>query len=116
MGIAEQLEAEERYDEAYLEYKKQLSNNTDDVEILTRLAHLALMLEKTEDAENYFLQIISVDQGNTMAHEQLMSIYEYSDRFKYYVYRGNLNILQQHFTYALNDFKKAVEAAQGDED
>jgi hypothetical protein len=41
--------------------------------------------EKTEDAVDYFNKIISVDQSNTMAHEQLMSIYEHTDRFKYYV-------------------------------
>ena len=115
MSIAEQYEQEERYDEAYLEYIKQLSHRGDDVELLTRLSHLALMLDKTEDAVSYLLKIISLDQGNTMAHEQLMSIYEHTDRFKYYVYRGNLNILQQHYTYALNDYKKAVEAADGDE-
>ena len=115
MSIAEQFEEEERYEEAYLEYKKRLSHNADDVEVLTRLGHLALMLEKTEDAVDYFNKIISVDQSNTMAHEQLMSIYEHTDRFKYYVYRGNLNILQTHFTYAANDYKKAIEAAQGDE-
>ena len=112
MSIAEQFEEEERYEEAYLEYKKRLSHNADDVEVLTRLGHLALMLEKTEDAVDYFNKIISVDQSNTMAHEQLMSIYEHTDRFQYYVYRGNLNILQQHYTYALNDYKKAVEVAQ----
>ncbi len=116
MGIAEQFEEEERYDEAYLEYKKQLAHNTDDIDLLTRLAHVSLVLDKTEEAESCFLKIISLDQGNIMAHEQLMSMYEHSDRFKYYVYRGNLNILQQHYTYALNDYKKAVDATQGDED
>jgi len=116
MSIAEQYEQEERYAEAYLEYKKELSHKKDDIEILTRLGHLALMLEKQEDAVSYFNQIIALDSSNTMAHEQLMSIYENEDRFKYYVYRGNLNILQQHYTYALSDYKKAVEAAGGEED
>ena len=116
MSIAEQYEQEEKYAEAYLEYKKELSHRKDDVELLTRLGHLALMLEKKEDAVSYFNQIIALDSSNTMAHEQLMSIYEHEDRFKYYVYRGNLNILQQHYTYALNDYKKAVDAACNDED
>ncbi len=116
MGIAEQYEEEEKYAEAYLEYKKQLSHNTNNVDLLTHLGHLALMLDKTEDAVSYYLKIISIDNTNTMAHEQLMSIYENTDRFKYYVYRGNLNILQGHYTYALNDYKKAVDAAGGEED
>lgn len=116
MSIAEQLEQEEKYEEAYFEYKKSLVHNPNDTEILTRLSHLAIMLEKTDEAVNYLNKIISIDQQNTMAHEQLMSIYEHSDRFKYYIYRGNLNILQSHFTYALNDYKKAIDAAEGDEE
>lgn len=116
MSIAEQLEAEEKYAEAYLEYKKQLSHNANDIELLSHLGHLALMLDKTEDAISYYTKIITLDKTNTMAHEQLMSIFEHSDRFKYYIYRGNLNILQEHYTYAINDYKKAVDAAGGDED
>ena len=116
MSIAEQYEEEERYAEAYLEYKKQLSHNANNVDLLSHLGHLALMLDKTDDAISYYTKIITLDKTNTMAHEQLMSIYEHIDRFKYYVYRGNLNILQGHYTYALNDYKKAVDAAGGDED
>lgn len=115
MGIAEELEQEERYEEAYLEYKKRLSHEANDIELLTRLGHISMMLEKTEDAITYFNKIIALDQSNTMAHEQLMSIFEHTDRYKYYVYRGNLNILQQHFNYALNDYKKAIDAAENDE-
>ena len=59
MSIAEQYEQEEKYAEAYLEYKKELSHRKDDVELLTRLGHLALMLEKKEDAVSYFNQIIA---------------------------------------------------------
>ncbi len=116
MSIAEQLEAEEKYAEAYLEYKKQLSHNANNIDLLSHLGHLALMLDKTDDAISYYTKIITLDKTNTMAHEQLMSIFEHTDRFKYYIYRGNLNILQEHYTYAINDYKKAVDAAGGDED
>ncbi len=116
MSIAEQFEEEEKYAEAYLEYKKQLSHNGNNVDLLSHLGHLALMLDKTDDAISYYTKIITIDNTNTMAHEQLMSIYEHTDRFKYYIYRGNLNILQEHYTYAANDYKKAVDAAGGDED
>ena len=46
MNIAEQLEQNEKYDEAYAEYKKQLAQKSSDVELLSKLAHLALILEK----------------------------------------------------------------------
>ena len=36
MNIAEQLEQNEKYDEAYAEYKKMYATKSDDIEILTK--------------------------------------------------------------------------------
>ena len=55
MNTAEQLEQNEKYDEAYAEYKKQLAQKPSDIDILTKLAHLALILEKKEDASKSVL-------------------------------------------------------------
>ena len=46
MNLAEQLEQDEKYEEAYAEYKKQMVQKPADVELLTKLGHLALILEK----------------------------------------------------------------------
>ena len=51
MNLAEQLEQDEKYEEAYTEYKKQLPHKQNDVELLTKLAHVALILEKKDDAK-----------------------------------------------------------------
>ena len=48
MKLAEQLEMDEKFEEAYSEYKKELPHKQDDIELLTKLAHLALILEKKE--------------------------------------------------------------------
>ena len=59
MNLAEQLEQNEKYDEAYAEYKKQLAHRQGDVELLTKLAHIALILENKEDAKLFMSQNIS---------------------------------------------------------
>ena len=46
MNLAEQLEQDEKFEEAYVEYKKQLANKQGDVELLTKLGHIALILDK----------------------------------------------------------------------
>lgn len=111
LQLAEQFEANEQYEQAYLEYQKAFEQTPEDLGILERLGHLALILEKTEEAANYYHKILERDVTNSLAYEQLMSIYENTDRYKYYVYRGNKNSLEGKLEFAINDFKKALSHA-----
>lgn len=113
MNLAEQLEQDEKYEEAYAEYKKQMVQKPADVELLTKLGHLALILEKKEDAKIYYAKILEIDPPNILAHEQLIDIFMHEDRFKYYLLRGNLRALQQQMSHAKSDFKKAIDHAKG---
>ena len=112
MNIAEQLEQNEKYDEAYAEYKKMYATKSDDIEILTKLAHIALILDKKGDAKIYYAKILELDPSNILAHEQLIDIFCNEDRFKYYLLRGNLHALQQQMSHAKNDYKKAIDHAK----
>ena len=112
MNLAEQLEQDEKYEEAYAEYKKQLPHKQNDVELLTKLAHVALILEKKDDAKIYYGKILEIDPPNILAHEQLIDLFCNEDRFKYYLLRGNLHALQQQMSHARNDYRKAIEHAK----
>ncbi len=112
MNIAERLEQNEKYDEAYAEYKKMYATKSDDIEILTKLAHIALILDKKDDAKIYYAKILELDPSNILAHEQLIDIFCNEDRFKYYLLRGNLHALQQQMSHAKNDYKKAIDHAK----
>ena len=101
-----------KYEEAYAEYKKQMAQKPADVELLTKLGHLALILEKKEDAKIYYAKILEIDPPNILAHEQLIDIFMHEDRFKYYLLRGNLRALQQQMSHAKSDFKKAIDHAK----
>src|SRR5574344_1398464 len=109
LATAQQLEANEQYDKAYEEYKKVSNPNIDTLE---RLAHLALILKNQEDATEYYNKILEKDPKNIVAYEQLMDIYAESDRYKYYISRGNLHIIQEEISHAINDFRKALTKAQ----
>lgn len=112
MNLAEQLEQDEKYEEAYAEYKKQLTHNSNDIELLTKLAHVALILEKKEDAKIYYGKILELDPPNILAHEQLIDIFVHEDKFKYYLLRGNLHALQQQMSHAGSDYRKAIDNAK----
>ena len=112
MKLAEQLEMDEKYEEAYAEYRKELPHKQNDIELLTKLAHISLILNKKDDAKAYYGKILELDPPNILAHEQLIDLYANEDKFKYYLFRGNLHSLQQQFSHAKNDFKKAIDNAK----
>lgn len=112
MKLAEQLEQDEKFDEAYAEYRKELAHKQGDVELLTKLAHLALILDKKDEAKAYYGRILELDPPNILAHEQLIDLFVHEDKFKYYLLRGNLHSLQQQFSHAKSDYKKAIDNAR----
>lgn len=112
MKLAEQLEMDEKYDEAYAEYKKELPHKTGDIELLTKLAHIALILGKRDEAKAYYGRMLEIDPANILAHEQLVDIYQNEDKYRYYLLRGNMHALQQQMSYAKSDYKKAIEHAK----
>ena len=116
MKLAEQLEMNEKYEEAYAEYKKELPNKSGDIELLTKLAHLSLILEKKDEAKIYYGKILEIDSANILAYEQLIDLFVNEDKFKYYLFRGNLHSLQQQFSYAKSDYKKAIDNAKDQEE
>lgn len=115
LQLAAQFEANEQYEQALEEYKKEYEQNPDDVGILERLGHLSLILEKPEDAAGYYYEILKKDVTNPLAYDQLINIYENTDKYKYYIYRGNKNSIEGKLEFAINDFKKALQHAQDDE-
>lgn len=116
INIAEQLEENEQYDKAYEEYKTMYAQKPKSIEILERLGHLAMILDKKSEAEEYYVKVLELDAANVVAHEQLMDIYFHTDRYKYYISRGNLHVLQEELSHAISDFKKAIDKAQTSEE
>lgn len=116
ISIAEQLEENEQYDKAYEEYKKIHNQRPKSIEVLERLGHLALILKKQEDAAEFYNKILELEPTNTVAYEMLMDVYFHTDRYKYYISRGNLHVIQKEFSHGISDFKKALDKAQTPEE
>lgn len=106
--LAEQYEENGQYQEALDEYKKAFESNSKDLSLLERLGSLSMMLNKKEDAAKYYTKMLELDATNVMAYEQLMDIYVMTDKFKYYIYRGNMHSVNHQYEHAINDYKKAL--------
>lgn len=116
MTLAEQYENDEQYEKAYEEYKKQYENSKENVHILQKLGHLASILNKKDEAEEYYKKVVALDKKNIVAYEQLMDIcFENNDKFTYYLSRGQMHVLQEQYEHAINDFKKAIAHGEQDE-
>ena len=112
---AEQLEENGQYEEAYAEYKKSYQHSPNDLSLLAQLGHVAMILDKKDEAVEYYNKMLTLDATNPTAYEQLMDIYIDTDKYKYYVSRGNYHIVQQQLEHATHDFQKAINHAGGDE-
>ncbi len=116
LQTAEQFEENEQYTQAFEEYKKLYERNPKDLSLLERLGHLSMLLDNKEEAAEYYSKILEADATNVLAYEQLMDIYVTTDKYKYYIYRGNMHTVEHKFEHAINDYKKAVNCAQEDKD
>ena len=68
MKLAEQLEMDEKFEEAYAEYKKELPHKQDDVELLTKLGHIALILGRKDEAKVYYAKMMEIEPANILDH------------------------------------------------
>lgn len=114
--LAEQYEEQEQYELALEEYKKSYAQKPKDLGILERLGHLSLMLGNKNDAADYYAKILEQDATNPVAYEQLCDIYYSTDKYKYYTYRGNMKNLEQQYDYAINDYRKALNHTDKEEE
>ena len=116
MISAQQFEENEEYEKAFEEYKKEYDKHPNNPEVIERLGHISTILKKLEDAETYYKKLLEIDPRNELAYEQLMDIYMYTDKYKYYISRGNWHIIKEEFAHALNDYKKAIAKAQNEKE
>ena len=116
MTNAAELEENEQYEEAYEAYKKEYAHNPKSTDLLEKLGHLALILNKKDEAEEYYLKLLEIDKTRVVAYEQLIDIYSEKDKFKYHVYRANLHVMENQLSYAAAEFKKAIEVSDNEKD
>lgn len=109
---AQMLIDEEQYDRAYEMLEKAYDKMKDDAEYLEKIALLAKSMEKQDEAAKYWEELVSVDPNSIVGYSELLDIYESTNKYKYYITRAKYKILNQKVSQSIDDYKKAIDATQ----
>ena len=113
---AQMLTDNEQYEQAYELLEKSYDNLKDDAEYLEKIALLAKMLEKHDEAAKYWEELVEVDPNSLIAYSELLDFYMNTNKYKYYITRAKYKILNQKVSQSIDDYKKAIASTQEEEE
>ena len=102
----------EKYEEAYNVLKMAYEKNSDDAELLEKLALAAQTLEHKEEAVTYWEKLTEADPTSIVAYSELQDFYYSTNRYKYYMTRAKIKTLNNQVLQAIPDYKKAYDNTQ----
>ncbi|MBR6163520.1 tetratricopeptide repeat protein [bacterium] len=106
---AQMLEDQENYEEAYNLLEQNYNELKGDAEFLEKIATLAKTLSKEEETR-YWEELVEAKPDSMLAYQELLEKYFGQDKYKYYFTRAKYKILNEKFTQALDDYKKAYDS------
>jgi len=116
LSQAQSLTDNERYEDAYNVLKTAYEHNSDDAELLEKLALAAQTIDKKEEAVTYWEKLIEVDPASMVAYSELQDAYYNTNRYKYYMTRAKVKTLNGQVSQAIPDYKKAFDNTQDSEE
>ena len=116
LNLIQSLEENEQYEKAIEELLKLHEKVGDNLEIVKNLAMDYEVLKKTDDAIYWWEKYKSIDANDTISYSQLADLYFEKDRYRYYMNRAHIKVIEQKNSQAADDFKKAISCAQEDKD
>ena len=105
---AQMLIDNEDYDKAYEMLTNAYDKLKEDAEYLEKIALLAKMMEKSEDAAKYCEELVVVNPNSLVAYSELLDIYNNANKYKYYITRAKYKILNEKVSQSIDDYKKAI--------
>ena len=105
---AQQLEDEEKFEEAYECYKYAYEIDKNDTDVLQNLAVCAQTLHKNEEAKEYWQHFMELKPEDPISYTQLLDIYFLENKYLYYMTRAKLKVLENRLSQATDDYKKAI--------
>lgn len=107
---AQMLIDQENYEKAYEVLTNLYEKMKDDAEYLEKIALLAKTMEKEDDAEKYWEELVAVNPNSLVAYSELLDIYNGKNKYKYYLTRAKYKILNEKVSQSIDDYKKAISS------
>ena len=88
LGRAQSLSDNEQYEDAYNVLTAANNEGKENAEFLEKIALAAQTLDKKDDAQKYWEELILIAPNSMVAYSELQDIYNETDRYKYYLTRA----------------------------
>lgn len=108
INIAQALEDSEQYDKAIVELSKAHSIEPNNTDVIQMIAHNYQILKKDDEALGWWEKFVYIEPNNPVIYDQLIDLYFSRNKFKYYMSRAKLKIIEQKNSQAISDLKKAI--------
>ncbi len=109
LGRAQSLSDNEQYEDAYNVLTAAYNEGKENAEFLEKIALAAQTLDKKDDAQKYWEELILIAPNSMVAYSELQDIYNETDRYKYYLTRAKVKVLNGQIAQAIPDYKKAID-------
>ncbi len=116
LNRGQEFEEQEEYEKAYVLYMDSIKKHPDNMDLILCIAHITELLGKNDEAIEYWEKCLVINPSDLGAYSKLADLYYSNDRFKHYMTRAKLKVIEEKHTHAITDFKKAIENAQNDSD
>lgn len=105
---AQQCEDNDKFEQAYECYKQAHKIDSNNTDVLQKLATSAQMLQYNNDAINYWNLFMQLKPQDPISYSQLLDLYFHDDKYNYYITRAKLKTLEQRLVQATTDYQKAI--------
>ena len=116
LARATEFEEKEEFDKAYECLKYAYSMDKTNPEVLQQLAMTAQLMHNSEDAINYWNELMMVHPENPISYTQLLDLYFHDNKYEYYMTRAKLKTLEGRLQQAVSDYKKAISNTSDDKE
>lgn len=106
---AQSLTDNEHYEEAYKVLTAAYNEGKENPEFMEKIALAASTLDKKDEAVQYWEELINIAPNSMVAYTELQDAYCDTNRYKYYLTRARVKILNSQVAQAIPDYKKAIE-------
>lgn len=109
---AQSLSDNEQFEDAYNVLTAAYNDCKENAEFLEKIALAAQTLDRKDDAQKYWEELILIAPNSMVAYSELQDIYNETDRYKYYLTRAKVKVLNGQIGQAIPDYKKAIDNTQ----
>jgi len=116
LNLIQSLEENEQYEKAIEELLKLNESVPNNLEIVKNLAMDYEVLKNADEAIVWWEKYKTIDANDTISYSQLADLYFDRNKYQYYMNRAHIKVIEQKISQAADDFKKAINSAENEQD